>query len=125
MSLFTHASATSSKQVFHLSFTVDFTCKYVGNFYRSHVCCAVLYDTVLLGPWTFVRLNSVSLSLHTEPFPAGRLANDIERLSDVAAADFAIKQMKKILPNASEPVWIGHLELLIFTGPILIHIVEA
>lgn len=36
--------------------------------------------------------------------PAGRLANDIEKLSDEAAASFAVLQLKKILPNAAEPV---------------------
>lgn len=36
--------------------------------------------------------------------PAGRLANDIEKLSDEAAASFAVLQLKNILPDASEPV---------------------
>uniref|UniRef100_A0A7I4F588 Amine oxidase domain-containing protein n=3 Tax=Physcomitrium patens TaxID=3218 RepID=A0A7I4F588_PHYPA len=36
--------------------------------------------------------------------PAGRLANDIEQLSNVAAANFAIRQLKRILPNAAEPI---------------------
>ena len=61
-------------------------------------------------------------SLQSECLPAGRLANDIERLSDVAAADFAIKQMKKILPNASEPVLtriLSMLSLLPLSFPIL------
>ncbi|CAM6083218.1 unnamed protein product [Calypogeia fissa] len=35
--------------------------------------------------------------------PAGKLANDIEKLSDEAAASFAVLQLKKILPNAAEP----------------------
>lgn len=35
---------------------------------------------------------------------AGRLANDIEELSNEAAANFAIRQLKRILPNAAEPV---------------------
>jgi polyamine oxidase len=36
--------------------------------------------------------------------PAGRLADDVEKLSDEAAASFAVSQLKKILPNAAEPV---------------------
>lgn len=36
--------------------------------------------------------------------PAGRLACDIEKLSDEAAAQFAFSQLKKILPNAAEPI---------------------
>jgi polyamine oxidase len=38
--------------------------------------------------------------------PAGRLAKDIEKMSDEAAADFAFAQLKKILPDASSPVTI-------------------
>lgn len=36
--------------------------------------------------------------------PAGRLAHDIDKLSDEAAANFAFLQLKKILPDASEPI---------------------
>ncbi|XP_022981157.1 probable polyamine oxidase 2 [Cucurbita maxima] len=36
--------------------------------------------------------------------PAGQLAEDIEKLSDEAAANFAFTQLKKILPDASEPI---------------------
>ncbi|AQK81235.1 hypothetical protein ZEAMMB73_Zm00001d036513, partial [Zea mays] len=36
--------------------------------------------------------------------PAGRLARDIEKMSDEAAAQFAFSQLKKILPNAAEPM---------------------
>ncbi|KAH9287770.1 hypothetical protein KI387_031887, partial [Taxus chinensis] len=36
--------------------------------------------------------------------PAGRLANDIEKMSDEAAASFAVLQLKRILPHASEPI---------------------
>ena len=36
--------------------------------------------------------------------PAGRLARDIEKMSDEAAAKFAFLQLKGILPDASEPV---------------------
>ncbi|KAK4386292.1 Polyamine oxidase 2 [Sesamum angolense] len=36
--------------------------------------------------------------------PAGRLARDIEKLSDEAAANFAFTQLKRILPNASAPI---------------------
>ncbi|KAL8506881.1 hypothetical protein ACS0TY_017684 [Phlomoides rotata] len=36
--------------------------------------------------------------------PAGQLARDIEKMSDEAAADFAFKQLQRILPNASAPI---------------------
>ncbi|XP_010275888.1 PREDICTED: probable polyamine oxidase 2 isoform X2 [Nelumbo nucifera] len=36
--------------------------------------------------------------------PAGQLAQDIEKMSDEAAANFAFMQLKKILPDASEPI---------------------
>nr|KAJ0209031.1 hypothetical protein LSAT_V11C400167120 [Lactuca sativa] len=36
--------------------------------------------------------------------PAGRLAKDIEKLSDDAAANFAFLHLKKILPDASPPI---------------------
>lgn len=36
--------------------------------------------------------------------PSGRLAKDIEKMSDEAAANFAFTQLKKILPEASSPV---------------------
>lgn len=36
--------------------------------------------------------------------PAGRLADDIEKLSDEAAAGFAVTQLKKMLPNAANPL---------------------
>ncbi|EPS67202.1 hypothetical protein M569_07574, partial [Genlisea aurea] len=36
--------------------------------------------------------------------PAGRLALDIEKMSDDAAANFAFTQLRRILPNASEPI---------------------
>ncbi|KAJ4980405.1 hypothetical protein NE237_031242 [Protea cynaroides] len=36
--------------------------------------------------------------------PAGQLARDIEKMSDEAAASFAFMQLKKILPDASEPI---------------------
>ncbi|KAK4437444.1 Polyamine oxidase 2 [Sesamum alatum] len=36
--------------------------------------------------------------------PAGQLARDIEKMSDEAAANFAFTQVKRILPNALEPV---------------------
>jgi len=36
--------------------------------------------------------------------PAGRLARDIEKMSDETAAQFAFSQLKKILPNAAEPI---------------------
>ncbi|CAI9772578.1 unnamed protein product [Fraxinus pennsylvanica] len=36
--------------------------------------------------------------------PAGQLARDIEKMSDEAAANFAFTQLKRILPNASEPI---------------------
>ncbi|XP_027343369.1 polyamine oxidase 2-like isoform X1 [Abrus precatorius] len=36
--------------------------------------------------------------------PSGRLAKDIEKMSDEAAANFAFTQLKKILPDASSPI---------------------
>ncbi|KAJ6931087.1 polyamine oxidase 2-like [Populus alba x Populus x berolinensis] len=36
--------------------------------------------------------------------PAGKLARDIEKMSDEAAANFAFMQLKKILPDASAPI---------------------
>uniref|UniRef100_A0A1D1ZGQ1 Putative polyamine oxidase 2 n=2 Tax=Anthurium amnicola TaxID=1678845 RepID=A0A1D1ZGQ1_9ARAE len=36
--------------------------------------------------------------------PAGRLAHDIEKMTDEAAAQFAFLQLKKILPDAAEPI---------------------
>ncbi|KAL4200624.1 hypothetical protein AMTRI_Chr02g212090 [Amborella trichopoda] len=36
--------------------------------------------------------------------PAGRLAHDIEKMSDEAAANFAVLQLKRILPSASDPI---------------------
>ncbi|KAH7283152.1 hypothetical protein KP509_35G064300 [Ceratopteris richardii] len=36
--------------------------------------------------------------------PAGQLADDIERLSDEAAARFAVMQLKRMLPGAAAPV---------------------
>ncbi|KAJ9549263.1 hypothetical protein OSB04_021806 [Centaurea solstitialis] len=36
--------------------------------------------------------------------PAGKLARDIEKMSDEAAAGFAFTQLKKILPDASTPI---------------------
>ncbi|KAI3897004.1 hypothetical protein MKX03_015828 [Papaver bracteatum] len=35
--------------------------------------------------------------------PAGRLAHDIGKMSDAAAANFAFLQLKKVFPDASEP----------------------
>ncbi|KAG2712612.1 hypothetical protein I3843_04G125900 [Carya illinoinensis] len=36
--------------------------------------------------------------------PSGRLAKDIEKMSDEAAANFAFMQLKRILPNACAPI---------------------
>ncbi|CAN0914019.1 Polyamine oxidase 2 [Linum grandiflorum] len=36
--------------------------------------------------------------------PAGQLARDIEKMSDEAAANFAVLQLKRILPDASPPI---------------------
>lgn len=44
--------------------------------------------------------------------PAGRLARDIEKMSDQAAAKFAFLQLKGILPDASEPVWFCFIMLV-------------
>lgn len=45
--------------------------------------------------------------------PAGKLARDIEKMSDEAAAGFAFKQLKTILPDASDPVC-SQLLVLVF-----------
>lgn len=47
--------------------------------------------------------------------PAGQLARDIEKMSDETAANFAFIQLKKILPNASTPVFV----LCLFYAPSL------
>ena len=53
--------------------------------------------------------------------PAGRLAHDIEKMSDEAAAKFAFLQLKQILPDASEPVRtciiLEHHYASLFTNP--------
>lgn len=36
--------------------------------------------------------------------PAGKLAHDLEKLTDEDAASFAFQQLKQILPNASKPI---------------------
>lgn len=41
--------------------------------------------------------------------PAGQLAHDIEKLSDEDAANFAFKQLQRILPNATTPVMLQFL----------------
>lgn len=47
--------------------------------------------------------------------PSGQLARDIEKMSDEAAANFAFVQLKRILPNASEPViYLSALVLCLF-----------
>ena len=38
--------------------------------------------------------------------PAGQMAQYIEKMSDEAAANYAFMQLKKILPEASNPVMI-------------------
>lgn len=47
--------------------------------------------------------------------PAGLLAKDIEKMSDEEAASFAYSQLKKILPDASDPVSLGQ-SLFFFFG---------
>lgn len=49
--------------------------------------------------------------------PSGRLAKDIEKMSDEATANFAFEQLKKILPDASSPVTIIFLLISIFNPP--------
>lgn len=36
--------------------------------------------------------------------PSGKLATDVDQLSNEAAANFAFQQLKQILPDASPPV---------------------
>lgn len=45
--------------------------------------------------------------------PAGQLARDIEKMSDEAAANFAFTQLKRILPNASAPVMLHFMLILL------------
>lgn len=45
--------------------------------------------------------------------PAGQLAKDIEKVSDEAAANFAYMQLKKILPDASAPVILLFIQILL------------
>ncbi|KAJ7292315.1 hypothetical protein O6H91_Y285600 [Diphasiastrum complanatum] len=63
--------------------------------------------------WNFSTSYSCSyfLNLHKATghpammyMSAGRLANDIEHLSDEVATSFAVLQLKRILPNATELV---------------------
>ncbi|RZS18943.1 hypothetical protein BHM03_00051307 [Ensete ventricosum] len=44
--------------------------------------------------------------------PAGRLAQDIEKMSDESAAKFAFSQLKLILPDVTEPVYFHFLSFL-------------
>ena len=53
--------------------------------------------------------------------PAGQLAEDIEKLSDEAAANFAFTQLKKILPDASEPVRFLLSNISFATGHRIMH----
>lgn len=46
--------------------------------------------------------------------PAGQLARDIEKLSDEDAANFAFKQLQRILPNATTPVMLQFLHAPVF-----------
>lgn len=45
---------------------------------------------------------------------AGRVAYDIEKLSDEEAVKFVMLQLQKMLPDATEPVRFYHLFLLVF-----------
>lgn len=55
--------------------------------------------------------------------PAGKLARDIEKMSDEAASSFAFIQLKKILPDASAPVSLQKINLLsyMFTNRIRVY----
>uniref|UniRef100_A0ACD5V4A9 Uncharacterized protein n=1 Tax=Avena sativa TaxID=4498 RepID=A0ACD5V4A9_AVESA len=68
---------------------------------------------VIAVPLGVLKANTINyfLNLHKATghpvlvyMPAGRLACDIEKMSDEAAAQFAFSQLKKILPNAAEPL---------------------
>ena len=50
--------------------------------------------------------------------PAGQLAKDIEKMSDEEAANFACTQLKKILPDAFDPVSLFNIDIYYY----LIHL---
>ncbi|KAI4330780.1 hypothetical protein MLD38_029033 [Melastoma candidum] len=52
----------------------------------------------------FLNLHKATGNPALVYMPAGRLAKDIEKMSDEAAAQFAFSQLKKILPEASPPI---------------------
>ena len=52
----------------------------------------------------FLNLHKATSHSVLVYMPAGQLAKDIEKMSDEAAANFAFMQLKKILPEASNPV---------------------
>ncbi|XP_073107721.1 polyamine oxidase 3 [Elaeis guineensis] len=78
----------------------------------------LLFDTVFWPNVEFLGVVSSTsyscsyfLNLHKATghkvlvyMPSGRLALDIEKLSDEAAANFAFGQLKQILPDASKPI---------------------
>ncbi|KAJ9686010.1 hypothetical protein PVL29_015072 [Vitis rotundifolia] len=52
----------------------------------------------------FLNLHKATSHSVLVYMPAGQLAKDIEKMSDEAAANFAFMQLKKILPEASDPI---------------------
>ncbi|KAL7086614.1 hypothetical protein ACP275_13G011500 [Erythranthe tilingii] len=52
----------------------------------------------------FLNLHKATSHQVLVYMPSGQLARDIEKMSDEAAANFAFIQLKRILPNASEPI---------------------
>lgn len=54
----------------------------------------------------FLNLHKATSHSVLVYMPAGQLAKDIEKMSDEAAANFAFMQLKKILPEASDPVMV-------------------
>ncbi|KAI3930796.1 hypothetical protein MKX01_037242 [Papaver californicum] len=52
----------------------------------------------------FLNLHKATCHSILVYMPAGRMAHDIDKMSDEAAANFAFLQLKKILPDASEPI---------------------
>ncbi|KAG6591825.1 Polyamine oxidase 4, partial [Cucurbita argyrosperma subsp. sororia] len=68
----------------------------------QHSLLMLLLLPSLLG--YFLNLHKATGHSVLVYMPAGQLAEDIEKLSDEAAANFAFTQLKKILPDASEPI---------------------
>lgn len=61
-------------------------------------------STTTYGCSYFLNLHKATGHPVLVYMPAGKLAHDIEKMSDEAAAKFAFSQLKEILPDASDPI---------------------